>query len=191
MSTDRETFRIVVGVDFTDAGDHALDEAIALAMRLESDELHPVFVIADDARERMDLVDRELSSARDRLRERVLGRMYARGADGEHPVVFHVRIGDPAEAIHQVAVDVGADFVVVGTHARRGLEKMLIGSVAEALVRAARLPVIVARPKQLHELPKTAAPDPAHPSCDLHAPRVMQSELLHVGKRSSHIAGLV
>lgn len=190
MSTD-PTLRIVVGVDFTDAGDHALDEAIRLAMRLADDELHPVFVIADDAKRNLAFVDEELTLARDRLRERVLARFHATGAHGEQPVVFHVRIGDPATALHQVAVDVGADFIVVGTHGRRGLEKMLIGSVAESLVRSARVPVLVARPNQLDDLPRTPAPDAADPQRALHTPRVMSSELVHVTKRPSHIAGLV
>lgn len=190
MST-QEPIRIVVGVDFTDTGDHALDEAIRIAMRMEGDELHPVFVIGENTKRRMALVDEELSRARDRLRERVIDRMTALGANGAQAVVFHVRIGDPADAIHQVAIDVSADFVVVGTHARRGLEKVLLGSVAEALVRTARLPVIVARPNQVADLPRSATPDPADPKRDMHAPRVMSSELVQIGKRPSHISGLV
>ncbi|HEY8428355.1 MAG TPA: universal stress protein [Sandaracinaceae bacterium] len=186
-----QPLRIVVGVDFTDTGDIALDEAIGLAVRLEGAELHPVFVIDENARTKLSLVDDELSRAYDRLRARVLARLEAMDAGGAHPVVFHVRLGDPAAAIHQVAVDVDADLVVVGTHGRRGLEKMLLGSVAERLVRTARLPVIVARPKQLDDLPRTPAPDEADPERDLRAPRIMASELVQITKRPSHIAGLV
>lgn len=186
-----QPLRIVVGVDFTEAGNIALDEAIRLSMRVGDDELHPVFVVDGDARRKLAVVDEELTRAYEQLRDRVLARLEAAGADGAHPVVFHVRIGDPAAAIHQVAVDVSADLVVVGTHGRRGLEKMLLGSVAEQLVRTARVPVIVARPKQLDDLPRTPAPDDADPRRDLRAPRVMSSELVQITKRPSHIAGLV
>jgi nucleotide-binding universal stress UspA family protein len=190
MTTDT-TLRIVVGVDFTDAGDHALDEAIRYAMRLQNDELHPVFVI-DDTKRGLAEVDEALSDARDRLRERVIARFVEAGARGEQPVIFHVRIGDPATVLHQVAVDVGASMIVVGTHGRGGFEKLLLGSVAQELVRSARLPILVARPNRLEDLPRTPAPDPADPKRDLHAPRVMSSELVVTPpSRPSHIAGLV
>ncbi len=185
------TLRIVVGVDFTEAGDNALDEAIRHAMRTDGSELHPVFVIARDGKNRLDEVDDALAAARDRLRQRVIDRYGALGGAGQRSVVFHVRIGEPAQAIHQVAVDADADLIVVGSHGRRGLEKMLIGSVAETLVRTAHVPVLIARPKQLAGLPRTEAPDPADPRAELHAPRILASELLTIGKRDSHISGLL
>lgn len=188
MSTE-PTLRIVIGVDFTETGDHAIDGAVRLAMR--DDELHPVFVIDGANKRNLAAIDEQLTLARDRLRERVIARLDALGAHGERRVVFHVRLGDPAAALHQVAVDVDADLIVVGTHGRRGLEKMLIGSVAESLVRTARLPVLVARPNQLADLPRTPVPDAADPTRETHAPRVMSSELIHITKRPSHIAGLV
>lgn len=185
------TYRIVVGVDFTETGDNALDEAIYQAARMGDDELHAVFVIARDGKRDLASMSDALISARDRLRQRVIARCEEVGIDGEQKVVFHVRIGDPAEQIHQVAIDVDADLVVVGTHGRRGLEKVLLGSVAEALVRTARVPVLVARPNELADLPRSATPEPADPRADLHARRAMSSELLSFGKRDSHIAGLV
>lgn len=185
--------RIVVGVDFTSAGDCALDEAIALAVRFagEDDELHPVFVVSEREKGELPAIDRALVEARDALRARVVERLEALGRAGEQAVVLHVRVGDAAAALHQVAVDVDADVIVVGSHGRRGLAKMLLGSVAEELVRTARVPVLVARPKQIDDLPRTPAPDPADPRADLHAPRVMSSEVLSFGRRPSHIAGLI
>ncbi len=187
---EQATHRIVVGVDFTETGDRALDDAIELSAWREG-ELHPVFVLQQERKGKLAELDRALETARDRLRERVITRCQAAGRRGEQHVVLHVRVGDPAKALHQVAVDVDADLIVVGTHGRRGLEKMLIGSVADSLVRTARLPVLVARPKQLEELERTPAPDAADPEADLHNSRVMSSELVNLGKSNSHIAGLL
>jgi nucleotide-binding universal stress UspA family protein len=190
MSND-STIRIVVGVDFTEVGDHALDEAIRYAVKLNDNELHPVFVIAEQSKRKLEEIDRALEEAREQLRERVVKHCEALGQRWDQQIVFHVRLGEPAEAIHQVAVDVDADLIVVGTHARKGLSKMLLGSVAEELVRTARVPVMVARPKQLDDLEKTPQPEPGRPGEDLHQQRVMSSEAISFGKRPSHIAGLV
>lgn len=183
--------RIVVGVDFTELGDHALDESIRYARRIPGSELHPVFVIAEPTKRKLGEAERHLDEARDALRARVLERCEATGQRFDQQVVFHVRLGAPADAIHQVAVDVDADLICVGTRGRRGLSKMLLGSVAEELVRTARVPVLVARPKELDDLGKSPRPDEARPGADLHAARAMASERVIIGKRPSHISGLV
>lgn len=54
----------------------------------------------------------------------------------------HVEVGDPREAILKFAKESGADLLVIGTHGRRGLAHLVLGSVAEWLVRMAPLPVL-------------------------------------------------
>ncbi|HEY9085863.1 MAG TPA: universal stress protein [Candidatus Tyrphobacter sp.] len=51
--------------------------------------------------------------------------------------------GEPAYEIDRYARDIGADAVVMGTHGRSGLKRLFMGSVAEAVLRAAPCPVIV------------------------------------------------
>jgi nucleotide-binding universal stress UspA family protein len=53
-----------------------------------------------------------------------------------------VREGDPAEEILSWATDHHVDYIVMGTHGRRGIRRLLLGSVTEAVARAARCPVI-------------------------------------------------
>lgn len=53
--------------------------------------------------------------------------------------------GEPADAIVAAAQARGAGTIVIGTHGRRGLERMFLGSVAEAVVRRASVPVVVVR----------------------------------------------
>jgi len=51
-------------------------------------------------------------------------------------------VGDPATAIVQLADEENADFIVIGTHGRTGLTRLLMGSVAESIVRRAKCPVL-------------------------------------------------
>lgn len=53
-----------------------------------------------------------------------------------------VEVGDPRESILKFAKESGADMLVIGTHGRRGLAHLVLGSVAEWLVRMSPLPVL-------------------------------------------------
>lgn len=53
-----------------------------------------------------------------------------------------VEVGDPAEVVLRVAREVGASLIVLGTRGRSGLGRLLMGSVAEQVVRAAECPVL-------------------------------------------------
>ena len=64
---------------------------------------------------------------------------------------FAVRIsGSPGGAIVKHAESIGADVIVIGTHGREGVSRLLMGSVAEYVVRHAPCPVLVVR-QQEHE----------------------------------------
>ncbi|MEM1116391.1 MAG: universal stress protein, partial [Bacteroidota bacterium] len=56
-----------------------------------------------------------------------------------------VRTGEPDEAIREVVAETGPHLLVVGTRGRRGAERVVLGSVAEAVVRTATCPVLVVR----------------------------------------------
>jgi nucleotide-binding universal stress UspA family protein len=56
-----------------------------------------------------------------------------------------VAAGNPADAIVRVAKERGADLIVMGTHGRTGLQHVLLGSVAEKVVRLAGCPVLTVR----------------------------------------------
>jgi len=57
--------------------------------------------------------------------------------------VTHHAGGTAADRILQFAVDVQADLVLVGTHGRTGLRRLMVGSVGEVVVRRAACPVLV------------------------------------------------
>lgn len=75
-------------------------------------------------------------------------------------VVIHVRMGDADVEIAQLASDLESDLIVVGTHGYKGIERVLLGSVAEALIRNAPCPVLTYRPKAVRAWERIAPPCP-------------------------------
>ena len=59
-----------------------------------------------------------------------------------------LRAGDPRDAVVEAAKETSADLLVIGTHGRRGLERLFVGSVAEHAVRYAPCPVLTIRDPQ-------------------------------------------
>ncbi len=57
-----------------------------------------------------------------------------------------VREGDPAALTIQMADELGADLIVMATHGRKGLARVVLGSVAEKVLREALCPVLTIRP---------------------------------------------
>jgi nucleotide-binding universal stress UspA family protein len=67
-------------------------------------------------------------------------------ADGKYRgVQVKVLVGDPGHSIADFAQDIGAELIILPSHGRTGLKRMLIGSVAERVVRLAHCPVLVLR----------------------------------------------
>lgn len=163
MSETTEPYSIVVAVDYSEAGDLALERALELAAERRSAAVHVVNVLSlyqaglglEPAG--VGALASELPSVQDaaeRLRQYVEKQISNFRAD--HPdvpatfpdyLVAHQRVEMPSEEIAQLAADLEADLVVVGTHGKRGFSRFLLGSVAEATVRLAPCPVLVVRPK--------------------------------------------
>lgn len=60
-------------------------------------------------------------------------------------VALNVGIGDPGHVITDLATEVKADLIVIPSHGRTGVKRLLLGSVAERVVRLAHCPVLVLR----------------------------------------------
>jgi nucleotide-binding universal stress UspA family protein len=80
--------------------------------------------------------------------------------DSVENLVVHVRAGDAGIEIAQLASDIGADLIVVGTHGYKGLDRLLLGSVAETLVRNAPCSVLTYRPRAVQLWEQIAPPCP-------------------------------
>lgn len=193
-------YRILVGVDFETTGEEALRMGVELAQVIPSAELHLTAVVVErrtaPSAARLAEDERLLEDASKRLKEYLdAWRDRWTGERLERPMTQHVRLGDPAEALHQVAVDVDADLIVVGTRGNRGLARLVLGSVSERLVKLAHVPVLVARPKNYAGLERSAradAPRPGQTEADLHAnPSYELRGTLELGPRSSHVSGAI
>jgi nucleotide-binding universal stress UspA family protein len=67
------------------------------------------------------------------------------------PLTPVLRFGDPAQVICRFAEEEGIDLVVMATHGRTGLRHILLGSVAERVVRHSSVPVLTVKPRPLRE----------------------------------------
>lgn len=65
--------------------------------------------------------------------------------DDRVPMEYKLAKGDPAVSILQVAEETACDLIVMGTHGRTGLKRVLMGSVAEHVMRSAPCPVLVVK----------------------------------------------
>ena len=143
--------RILVPIDFSAHSERALDHAAALAHTFGAcvELLHVVedpfarggwgseMYVPDMNRIRQDAIEaaaRQLETTRQAI------------AEPPVPIVASVRMGRPAPTIVEYANAVNANLIVMGTHGRTGLARMLIGSVAEQVVRSAHCPVLTVRP---------------------------------------------
>jgi nucleotide-binding universal stress UspA family protein len=163
MSNPEKPYVIVVGVDYSEASDLALEQAFEMAAGRANAEVHIVNVVRlygnqalVDAAAAPGFSAVSLADANTQLIAYVERRQQAYRADKAQAgrtallrVVSHLRLEAPAEEIAQTAADLEADLVVVGTHGRRGISRLLLGSVAEAVVRLAPCPVFVVRAKTL------------------------------------------
>lgn len=137
---------ILVALQFDETGGMALQEACQIAKRDPRAELHIVNVVTpglgvDEHGESAGL-NVQLARAPQRLRDYV-----DRACSGTSlKIVAHVRTGNPYEVILEEASELGADLIVLGTHRRKGLEKFMLGSVAERVVREASCSVLIASP---------------------------------------------
>jgi nucleotide-binding universal stress UspA family protein len=134
--------RILHPTDFSASSRHAFDLACSLARDAGAElvVLHvappPPASVVDGIV--VDLPPGILDEARAQL-----GRV--RPADPRARVAHRLEQGEPATEVLRVAAEVRPDLIVMGTHGRGGLSRLLMGSVAEAVLRRAPCPVLTAR----------------------------------------------
>jgi len=149
MST--ENSQVVVGFDFSHSGRAALYRAIALATRAPFHILHFVCVLdphAPLAAVPGTHVDIEYATrVQEAITRELEQELKAAQVTGQVHFFVHVRIGKAAEEILATAQSVGAELIIVGSKGLKGIERMVLGSVSERVVREAGCTVEVARPR--------------------------------------------
>jgi nucleotide-binding universal stress UspA family protein len=135
--------QILVGVDFSPGSDAAVRQALRIARHTGATVCLAHTSVAPDT---LDLPDERVFSARLDADRSALEELRNRIGGGGVQVSHVVADGFADVALVQLAGDMGADLIVVGTHGRTGLRRFLLGSIAERVVRLAGCPVLVARP---------------------------------------------
>lgn len=140
--------RILVAVDGSDTSRRAFDAALELAQAMGS-ALQPYYVIENtpmyfDApgydpsilRTQMIAQGNELAAEFDKV-------MADKGVSGEMTTGEASSLEDVPTLVLNAAHSLGADLIVMGTHGRRGFQRLILGSVAERCVRQSTLPVLL------------------------------------------------
>lgn len=135
---------VLCPIDFSEGSDKALDRAAGLAKLFTAKLtlLHNVKYPFWAGREEYTLAaERARAAARQKMDE-VTARIEASGVT----VSGEITDGQPSSVIRRIAEeDDRADLIVMGTHGRTGIKRWAIGSVAERIVRASRVPVWTVR----------------------------------------------
>jgi nucleotide-binding universal stress UspA family protein len=145
--------RILVPHDFSASAAHAVEIAVyearahgAAIVLLHVVELMPTFgrdttmMVRPGTTQQMSVTSYHIETAEAELAPIAAG---LQGAGIE--VMVDVRVGVPVEEIQRCAAERAVDAIVMGTHGRTGLGRMLAGSVAERVVRTSSVPVLTVR----------------------------------------------
>lgn len=139
--------RILCATDFSTASTHAYQYAIELASKLTAEVIliHAYQIPAYTLPDGMVEVPIEIeSNVRERLREQL--QQFVHSIDTkEVNVRTQLSDGVPYVEITHAARELKADLIVIGTHGRTGLAHLLLGSVAERVVRTSDVPVLTIR----------------------------------------------
>jgi len=143
--------RILVPTDGSDAAEAAVGQAADIAAKYGA-MIHALYVIDIDSAnvtlgtEQVERLQRgkldEMPEVKARA-EAATSYVAAVGADYGVEVEEHVVVGYPARSIRSFAEDHDVDLVVMGSHGRSGLSRVILGSVAEKVLRGTHLPVLV------------------------------------------------
>jgi len=143
-------FVLVLGLDLGDqeSSGYAFEQAARIGSRISNAAMHIVHVAPADAR------TEEVDRLAGLLRLYVSESATALGMQAGASLGLHVRQGDPAKEIAQLAAEAAADMIIVGTRKRPQLKSLFVGSTAGRVMAATHCPVFVAGPRP--------APEPSH-----------------------------
>jgi nucleotide-binding universal stress UspA family protein len=172
-SDSAKPFTVLVGVDYSESSALALTCGVAETLLHRPGQLHVVHVLpgtqSPSTGEATPIDEKRGREFGEELR-RYIASVFATApspSDGEliEHLTAHIRFSNTAESIAQLASDLEANLVVVGTHGHRGLSRLLLGSVAAGVVRLAPCPVLVVRPVGAPDAAKIPGIEPLCPRC--------------------------
>jgi nucleotide-binding universal stress UspA family protein len=149
----RDIRRVLTGIDYSEYSREAARYAVSLAIKLSAsvDFLHVVEYQAyvgsgfgagftAPLKQYISKQQEQQQQGLDEMK-RFVGEFENRGAE----INYHVAIGNAPAEIIRVAKEIDADLIVLGTHGRKGISQMIIGSVTEKVIRRAHCPVLTVK----------------------------------------------
>ncbi len=146
--------RILCPTDFARTAKTALELASSIARDTGAELM--LLHVGEPIRAEQDLSAEERTGL-----EQVLRRLAPQ--DRQTSCSYHIAAGQPALEIVHFAAEKDVDLIVVGTHGYQGIARVILGSVAEEVVRDARCPVLAIKPMEVDVEPsvaKTSKPGP-------------------------------
>lgn len=134
---------IVVPFDFSDHAVDALRRAVVLAEN--PNQIHVLHVLPFMIPTEPGVVWATVDDA-GRIKHALDSMSEALPKDKFGEVQMEVRLGDPGHVITDRAEELNADLIIVGSHGRTGLTRLVLGSVAERVARLAHCPVLIVKP---------------------------------------------
>lgn len=150
-AVDVQLKSVLIATDFSPASEKPLHHALAIARHYGA-KLYVVHVVPAlgylmAGPEPLAVATEEAKNDALQLERELVGNGSLKGLDRE----FIVRQGDVWEQLHSIITEKGIDLVVLGTHGRRGIEKVVLGSVAEEVFRHANCHVLTVGPHSYKE----------------------------------------
>jgi nucleotide-binding universal stress UspA family protein len=145
--------RILVPTDFSVHADAAMRYALELARRFDA-AVHLVNVVEDPLAAGVwssEIYTAEIAGLQINLVRDAEKRLRASVPHDAATVTYEVRRGSAAKQILEAADEFGSDLIVMGTRGRTGVAHVLMGSVAEKVVRLASCPVLTLHAQELGE----------------------------------------
>lgn len=132
---------ILVPTDGSPAAEAAIDHAISLAKAYDA-RLHALYVVDANAYTSMEAGTEMVVDALESEGEMAINRVGDAAEDADIEIEEDLVTGTPHRSILEYIDDHDIDLVVMGTHGRTGLDRLLLGSVTERVVRSSNVPVM-------------------------------------------------
>jgi nucleotide-binding universal stress UspA family protein len=135
--------RILLPTDGSQGSNRAVDQALELAAETGA-ELHVLFVV-EELPYAPEMMDGEIEARLRAIGEEAIEAIRERAETADVPLETAIEDGVPHQSILEYTEDEAIDLVVMGTQGRSGLDRYLLGSVAERVVRGSKAPVLTVR----------------------------------------------
>jgi len=141
--------RILFPIDLTESSEKLVPHVLTIVEKFNS-QLHVLYVVRVFQyftniyvpNPSIDLFETELIEGAHKKMEEFMRTHFSQFSEAHSEVI----LGDPSDAIINYNREHDIDMVIMGTHGRKGIDRVIFGSVAERVIKFARIPVLVIHP---------------------------------------------